>query len=498
VIGAAPVTRDDIELAKLIRKYYADPLGFVRVAFPWGEPGPLADESGPDSNQIEFLESLGKEVRDRNFDGSTPVMPILMAETSGHGTGKSAMGAWLACWILSTRSHSIGTVTAGTYTQLESRTWSAIKWWLGLCITSRWFEVQNSGIYAHEDPENWKLIIQTCKPENAQSFAGQHAKRSTSWYLFDEASTVPDEVWKVAMGGLTDGEPMFFAWGQPERNTGQFYEVTFGRERDRWNHRTVDSRSSRFTNKALIDQWIRDYGEDSDWCRVRIFGLPPRASELQFIDKERVENARKRVAAPLDDEPLIAGVDVSGGGAAWNVIRFRRGQDAKSIPPVRIPGEHGRDRELLVAKCNEILSSEHRDRKVAMMFIDSAFGAPVAERLKMLGFENVMEVNFGGRSPNPHQLNWRSFMWNAMKDWLLTGSIDSDERLAIDLASPGYHINHAGKLVIEPKEEIVRRIGRSPDDADALALTFAHRVGPELRRASPSPNPRYRGPDSWM
>ena len=86
--------------------------------------------------------------------------------------------------------------------------------------------------------------------ENAQAFAGQHARTSTSWYMFDEASLVPDKVWTVAQGGLTDGEPMFFAWGQPERNTGRFYEINFGSQEHRWNHRTIDSRQSRFTNKA--------------------------------------------------------------------------------------------------------------------------------------------------------------------------------------------------------------------------------------------------------
>jgi hypothetical protein len=135
-----------------------------------------------------------------------------------------------------------------------------------------------------------------------------------------------------------------------------------------------------------------------------------------------------------------------------------------------------------------------------MMFIDSAFGAPIAERLKTLGFENVIEVNFGGKSPNEHQLNFRAYMWNQMKDWLLQGSIDADERLAIDLASPGYHINNSGKLVLESKKEIVRRIGRSPDNADALALTFAMKVNVEREQ------PRYRpwehgargGPDAWL
>ena len=191
-------------------------------------------------------------------------MPILMSISSGHGTGKSVLGAWIANWIMSTRPHSIGTVTANTFKQLETRTWAAIRYWTKLCITAHWFEIRKTGIYSKESPEDWKVVMQTCREENAQSFAGQHAKNSTSWYLFDEASNIPDAIWDVAFGGLTDGEPMFFAWGQPSRSNGKFHEITFGSLRNRWNHRTIDSRKSRFTNKELIEQWRVDYGEDSD------------------------------------------------------------------------------------------------------------------------------------------------------------------------------------------------------------------------------------------
>jgi hypothetical protein len=86
------------------------------------------------------------------------------------------------------------------------------------------------------------------------------------------------------------------------------------------------------------------YPVDSDFVR----GLPPAADELQFIDRTRILEAQKRVADSLDDDPLICGVDVSGGGAAWNVIAYRRVTDARSIPPIRIPGEHTRDRSVLV------------------------------------------------------------------------------------------------------------------------------------------------------
>ena len=105
-----------------MKQFYADPLGFVLFAYPWGEPGTeLEHEAGPDEYQKQFLEDLGREVTERGFNGSDPVMPILFTATSGHGTGKSVMGAWIANWILSTRPDSIGTVTAGTFAQLESR-----------------------------------------------------------------------------------------------------------------------------------------------------------------------------------------------------------------------------------------------------------------------------------------------------------------------------------------------------------------------------------------
>ena len=136
----------DIELAQEVAKYYADPLGFVLFAYPWREKGtPLENEEGPDANQRQFLIDLGKEVKARRFRGSDPVMPILMCVSSGHGTGKSVLGAWIANWILSTRPHSIGTVTANTFAQLESRTWAAIRHWTKLCITAHWFDIRMTG-----------------------------------------------------------------------------------------------------------------------------------------------------------------------------------------------------------------------------------------------------------------------------------------------------------------------------------------------------------------
>jgi hypothetical protein len=65
-----------------------------------------------------------------------------------------------------------------------------------------------------------------------------------------------------------------------------------------------------------------------------------------------------------------------------------------------------------------------------------------------------------------------------MKDRLLHGAIEADEKMAADLAGPGYHINRSNLLVLESKAEMQKRGQSSPDDGDALALTIAQPVAP--------------------
>jgi hypothetical protein len=93
----------------------------------------------------------------------------------------------------------------------------------------------------------------------------------------------------------------------------------------------------------VIDEWIGEYGEDSDFVRVRVRGLPPRAGDLQFIDSERVYEAQQRTPTTLSDEPLVVGLDIARGGGDNNYFCFRRGLDAVTIPAQKIPGEQTRD-----------------------------------------------------------------------------------------------------------------------------------------------------------
>jgi hypothetical protein len=490
-------TNPEIDLAEEISNFYADPLGFVLFAFPWGEKGSLADHDGPDEWQREFLTELGKEVLARGFDGINPVEPIRETVASGHGIGKSTIVSWIVCWIMSTRPHCRGTITANTFKQLQSKTWASIQKWAKLCITAHWFEVTGDRMYHRDHKESWFCTAQTCREENSESFAGQHAADSTSFYIVDEASAVPDVIWEVAEGGLTDGEPHIYAFGNPTKSSGKFHRVTFGSERNRWKHRSIDSRQARMTNKAQIGEWVHDYGEDSDFVRVRVRGLPPKASDLQWIDSDRVYNAQRRTPTSFPDDPLVVGVDVARGGSDTSVIRFRKGLDAVTIPPIRIRGEETRDSMRLVTVLTEVLGRQYNGQKVHTVFVDSGFGGPIVDRLQQLGHRNVMEVQFGGKPPDSqHYANMRAWMWGKLRDWLERGSIDArDSQLEIDLTGPGYHHDKTDRIVLEAKEDMKKRGLDSPDDGDALALTFAQSVAPQKPKST---DEFFGGGGGWM
>lgn len=478
-------------------RFFDDPLGFVLYAYDWDNDPALqvvelaspwdliyGSKYGPDEWACEFLDEIGRAVRERGFDGTQAVNALRMATSSGHGIGKSAITSWLVNWIMSTRPHCKGVVTANTAPQLESKTWAEISKWTKRCITAHWFEVTTGKgsmrIVHKQHPESWRCDAQTCREENSESFAGLHAANSTPFYIFDEASAVPDAIWEVAEGGLTDGEPMWFVFGNPTRNTGRFFEC-FNKQRHRWITRQIDSRSVQITNKAQIAEWVADYGEDSDFVRVRVRGVFPRASSLQFIARDLVDGAMRRVPAADTAQGLTAvvGVDVARFGDDQSVIRTRIGRDATTWAPLRY-------RELDTMQLASRVA-EHVDRLKAIglrvvIFVDGGgVGGGVVDRLRQLGYD-VIEVQFGGKADDQRKYaNKRAEMWGRVKDWLPIGCLAQDETLATDLTSVEYSFRPDDTILLESKESMKKRGLASPDDGDALAITFAYPV-PEFTR----------------
>lgn len=469
----------DLDIAQDVARFYDDPLGFVLWAFEW-DTGELEGFTGPDAWQIQTLNEIAYDVRDRAFDGVAPVDPIQHAVASGHGIGKSALTAWIILWILSTRPYCKGVVTANTSDQLRTKTWGELGKWKKRCLTGHWFEYNNGkgnmNIYHPSHAETWRVDAQTCREENSESFAGLHAANSTPFYLFDEASAVPDKIWEVAEGGKTDGEPMHFVFGNPTKNTGKFHEC-FNRMAHRWRTHQVDSRTAKMTNKKQIEEWRKDWGEDSDFFRVRVLGRFPKAGDMQFIPGDVVANAaRRELSVFLPDDPLICGVDVARGGEDSNMIQFRRGYDARSEKAYRIPGEKTRDSMVLISKLCDIFD-RHKPHAI---FLDAGgLGGPIGDRLRQLGYP-VTDVLFGENATDEKSYKSRTAeMWGLMRDWLFNGGCIKDHPvLESDLTNRLYDHNDKNQLLLERKKDMKSRGLASPDWGDALGLTFAQKVPP--------------------
>lgn len=463
----------ELQLADECAQFYYDPYGWVLWAFDWGH-GELTGFDGPDVWQRELLLEIGELIIDRGFDGVNPVDPIRDATASGHGIGKSAITSWLILWIMSTRPHAKGVVTANTGEQLRTKTWGEVGKWRSRCLVGHWFEYNNGkgsmSLYHKAWPESWRVDAQTCREENSEAFAGLHSANSTPFYIFDEASAVPDKIWEVAEGGLTDGEPMFFAFGNPTRNSGEFREC-FGRKSKLWRTRQIDSRKAKMTNKRVIRQWIDQYGEDSDFVRVRVKGMFPRGGDMQFIPSDIVLDGMKRGPGRyLGDDPLILGVDLARGGEDDCYLQFRRGRDAKSEKIYRIPGEKSRDSMKVVSLLSTVIERHQPD----VTFLDeTGLGGPIVDRLKQLGY-HVIGVNFGADADDKkHYSNKSAEMWARMREWLQTGgAIPDDPDLEMQLTEREYDHNKRDQLVLQQKKDMKK----SPDWADALALTFAYAV----------------------
>lgn len=388
-------------------------------------------------------------------------------------THNSALVGWLILFLMSTRPYARGIVTANTGDQLRTKTWSELAKWKKLCLTGHWFEL-NSGkgslsMYHKSWPEEWRVDAQTCREENSEAFAGLHSSGSTPFYIFDEASAVPDKIWEVAEGGLTDGEPLFAAFGNPTRNTGAFARNAVS---GRWSVKRVDSRTSKMTNKKLIQDWIDEHGDDSDFVRVRVKGQFPRAGDMQFMPSDIVKAGMEREPGVyLGTDPLICGIDMARGGDDNCMISFRRGFDAKSEKTYKIPGEKSRDSMRVVSLLTMILDRHMPD----VSFIDvTGIGGPVGDRLRQLGY-HVVDIGFGeNANDEKHYKSRTAEMGAKLREWLMRGgAIPNDPQLEHELTVREFWHNDKDQLVLEPKKELKKRLGVSPDWADSLFLTFA-------------------------
>ena len=449
-------------------------------AFPWGEPGTSLEAfEGPEEWQRDILTAI----RDGLL---SPSEAIQLARASGHGIGKSACVAWIILWAFSTAPDTRGVVTANTETQLKTKTWAELGKWYNLFIAREHFVLTATALLS-KDPSRertWRIDQVTWSEKNTEAFAGLHNKGKRIILIMDEASAIPDMIWEVAEGALTDAdtEIIWLAFGNPTRSTGRFRECfAGGRFAANWRSKAIDSREVSITNKKQIQKWIDGYGDDSDFVRIRVKGQFPRTGLMEFFSAADIEAAMVREVTVSVTDPLAIGVDVARYGGNNSVIWPRKGRDARSIARKVYNGINTVELATRVQETQNELNAD------GIMIDGGGVGGGVVDNCRNAHLF-VYEVQFGGKDDiggmpwgiqGEKYANKRAAIYGALRGWMKTGAIPNDPNLRNALLAIKYSFNNKDEILLMSKEDIMEE---NPDilldDIDALACTFAYLLQP--------------------
>lgn len=500
-----PPAQDIQEIMKMLYSDYfrENPLAYVLWAFPWGKKGTPLERfpNGPRQWQRDELESIAAHIAENKRRVETGRDPLVYksATASGRGIGKSALVSWLILWMVSCHYGSTTIISANTDTQLTDKTFGEINVWLAMAINGFFFEPVQKSI----KPAEWykELLVKEMQigctyyyangvlwnEDNPESFAGAHSQIGMM-VVFDESSGIPENIWTVSKGFFTEKTifRFWFAFSNPRSPAGAFFDC-FNDSESGWRTRQINSLDVEDIDKTELEEIVRTKGEDSYEARVEVFGQFPRQGDRQFISRAIVDEACVRELVRYDrNEPLLMGVDPARFGDDSTVIRFRCGRDARSIAPIELKGY---DNMQVVAEVVQQIYARNPDG----IFIDAGAGAGIIDRLKELGYK-VHEVNFGGASGSPQFYDHRTELWGKMRDWLPGAMIDNHKKLKSDLCNPEKELlGRESKEKLESKERMKKRGLKSPDHADAIALTFHCKVARRDQVTSRKGKPkRYR------
>lgn len=476
---------DEQQLVAKMLSFADDPLGFVLFAFPWGKPAsPLEGMLGPRDWQLEVLAAMRDHIAENRNRGLRGVDPELMriAVSSGRGIGKSALLAWIALWMFTCIPSSTIIVSANTEQQLKGTTFPEIRKWATMAIHANWFShnamslrpapwlVESLKSTTDLDDAYWYIDARLWSEETPDAFAGVHSQRGMV-VLFDEASGIPSVIWPVTQGFFTDKTVHRFwvAISNPRNPSGAFFECFHG-NRDYWWTRYIDARSVAENDQSLYEGIIKEYGADSDQARVEVYGQFPRQGDQQFISRGEVEDACDREVADDPGAAVLMGVDPARFGDDEAVIAFRVGRDARTIPWQKYK------RTSLTDLANYCAEAIDRYKPDGVFIEGDGVGGGLIDILQSRGFR-VIEVTAGGSAQNRDMyLNHRTELWGRMRDWLPGASLPNDGELRDDLAAPMYDYSLKGQLRLEGKDKMKKRGYASPNNADALAMTFSRTI----------------------
>lgn len=232
--------------------------------------------------------------------------------------------------------------------------------------------------------------------------------------------------------------------------------------------------------------WRDDPRKDEKWYEKQNRDLDPVivAQEVDISYDASVDNAlipgptvdvaMRTRPKDLDQDfaPIVLGVDPARYGSDRTAMALRQGRVCHWVQSYQ---------KLSTMETVGLVTQLLNDIHIDAVFIDvGGLGAGVVDRLDELYPDGrIIGVNFGSEPFSKVQYrNKRAEMWGEMKQWLIDEpvSIPNDQALRTDLTALLYTINSNGQMVLETKDDAKKRGVKSPDIADALALTFASPV----------------------
>lgn len=434
---------------------------------------------------------------------------------AGHGIGKTSVEAAVIWWMLETHDFPKIPCTAPSATQLRDVLWAELaklrrqsdlaSQARGLSpafYLSNFFTLNVDRVYCTQYPEQWFASARTARKEAPDALQGFHASDlkisddgavvetinadANLLFVIDEAPGVPDEVYTVAEGALSSHGARLLMMGNPTRNQGYFAN---SHKQNRNNFTTF-----RFScaDSPLVDpdyraRLVRQFGEGSNIVRVRADGEFPLTDNDSLISLELGELALQRDCFHPDDSRIYLGVDVARFGSDRTALVLRQGRHVRDIR-IYAKLDTMQTAGIVAAYC----ASNHVDT----IFVDSnGVGAGVADRLRELELPAVdvmVSESAPERRPNREAEARIDMIPYKLRDHLYLETMkffrdaqpsfdgaprEQAETLVGEACSIRYSFNSSGKVVIESKDQMKKRQLRSPDLADALALTFAPDTG---------------------
>ena len=451
-----------------------NPVEFVRWAF----------KVEPDAWQAEALRSI-----------AGPGIHRLSLKACA-GPGKSALGAWVVWYFLSLYARAghlpKGICLSITRENLTANLWAEIHKWRG---RSDWlrdqFDINTDKIFQKDHPAEWVVFARSF-PKRAdpttigESLSGMHAKFCL--IVLDESGGMHPALLKTAEQAMTDVEwGLILQAGNPLSKSGALYAVEndpawrkvriTGDPDDPDRSPRVDIEQAR----AMIDK----YGREDAWVKAYILGQFPNSDLNALLGEDDIRKALGRHLIKTDYSwaQKRIGIDCARFGDDRTVLTPRQGR--ASFPPVVMRGQDG------PAVAGRYVAAKMKFGSECDTIDDTGGWASSVIDFAKQSQNPLIPVNFGGLPDDPRFFNKRAEMYWRAAEWVKSGGALPPEEtfrsLGIDIVMEAtcatYFLNQKGKLQIEEKDQIKKRIGFSPDYWDSFCLTFANPEAPSGIRA---------------